>query len=360
MRLPSPDSAGGRGQVGSSVVQRACAACKASQDSEDEVRRVADISGLREPFAEQLVTAFLSSQGTVQRQATSHENDDDTAAGKRILMQAKLANPQPGAELEAALGSLEGRGEPLPDTARDDMEDRFGHDFSRVRIHADASAARLAGQVNARAFTIGRNVAFASREYAPNGTAGSRRLLAHELTHVIQQGDTGTPMIQRQPEIEMPAEDIPAEPRLIKSRPSPTDWIREPSPSGSLDEKQWAEGLKANDIAKLYADIAKVAQAEKVFEGPAAVPKISERINIVNDARSGMTPGLNFSPFFMDRGGTFFVNAEGGKPFVGYNPSRADPLPKVAIVLSKEAFSTKSVALGALRHEMMHAEHLTH
>jgi len=164
----------------------------------------ADIAAVQRDIAqdeieEQLVTAFLSSQDTVQRQADSPEDSEDAAAGERILMQAKLAGPrqaQPAAELKAAIYSLEGRGDPLPSALRDDMEGRFGHDFSGVRVHADASAARLARQVNARAFTIGRNVAFASGEYAPNGTAESRRLLAHELTHVIQQGRAG-PRLQR-------------------------------------------------------------------------------------------------------------------------------------------------------------------
>ena len=180
---------------------------------------------------------------------------------------------------------------------------------------------------------------------------------------VVQPGNAGKPAIQRQPksgstEIEMPAEVFPAEPSLIKSRRGPTDWIRDVAPSGSLDEKQWADALKASDIAKLYADIAKVAQAAKVFEGPAAV-KTADSITIIKEAKQDLTPGLNFSPFFMDRGGTFFVKPEGGRPFVGYSPSRTDPLPKVAIVLTKEALATKSMALGVLRHEMVHAEHLT-
>jgi Domain of unknown function (DUF4157) len=259
--------------------------------------------------------------------------------------------------------TLHSPGQPLDAATRQLFEPRFGWDFGRVRVHTDARAARSASALDARAFTFGERIVFGAGRYAPAGFDG-RRLIAHELAHVIQQIDTGTPTIQRQPdsgskEIEMPEENVPAEPTLIKSRRGLTDWIRDPSPSGSLDEKQWADGLKANDIAKLYADIAKVAHTEKVFEGPAAVPKTTDSINIVKDAKNGMNPGLNFSDFFMDPGGSFFVNPEGGKPFVGFTPSRTDPLPKVAIVLSKQAFSTKSVALGVLRHEMVHAEHLT-
>jgi hypothetical protein len=64
---------------------------------------------------------------------------------------------------------------------------RFGHDFANVRIHADAEAAESARAVNALAYTVGRDVVFAAGQYAPNTGAG-QQLLAHELTHVVQQG----------------------------------------------------------------------------------------------------------------------------------------------------------------------------
>ncbi len=67
------------------------------------------------------------------------------------------------------------------------MEPRFGHDFSRVRIHADVQAAASAEAVNARAYTVGHNVVFRHGQYNPSAQTGSR-LLAHELAHVVQQG----------------------------------------------------------------------------------------------------------------------------------------------------------------------------
>ena len=74
---------------------------------------------------------------------------------------------------------------------------RFGHDFSGVRIHSDPRAATLASTLNARAFTLGRDIVFGRGEYSP-GTAGGNRLLAHELAHVVQQHSSQT-TIQRQP-----------------------------------------------------------------------------------------------------------------------------------------------------------------
>jgi hypothetical protein len=77
-------------------------------------------------------------------------------------------------------------GKPLDAATRADMEPRFGHDFSKVRVHADARAAEAAEAVNALAYTVGRDVVFGAGQYAPDTTVG-RRLLAHELTHVVQQ-----------------------------------------------------------------------------------------------------------------------------------------------------------------------------
>ena len=81
-------------------------------------------------------------------------------------------------------------GEPLSDSARQGFEPRFGSDFSGVRVHTDSGAAALAQSLSARAFTVGGDIAFAAGEYRP-GTQAGDRLLAHELTHVLQQGQGG-------------------------------------------------------------------------------------------------------------------------------------------------------------------------
>lgn len=81
---------------------------------------------------------------------------------------------------------LSSPGQPLDRTTRTFFEPRFGQDFSRMRIHADAHAAESARAVEARAYTVGQHVVFGTGEYAP-ATAAGQRLLAHELTHVVQQ-----------------------------------------------------------------------------------------------------------------------------------------------------------------------------
>jgi hypothetical protein len=88
-------------------------------------------------------------------------------------------------------------GRPLDAATRAFVEPRFGHDFSHVRVHTDATAAQSAEAVNAQAYAVGRDLVFARGQYAP-GTARGRHLLAHELAHVVQQeGGLGTSVVQR-------------------------------------------------------------------------------------------------------------------------------------------------------------------
>jgi Domain of unknown function (DUF4157) len=79
-----------------------------------------------------------------------------------------------------------GGGSPLDEDTRADMESRFGHDFSDVRVHTGGKADESARSVNAQAYTVGSDIVFDSGGYDPSSDAG-RHLLAHELTHVVQQ-----------------------------------------------------------------------------------------------------------------------------------------------------------------------------
>ena len=92
------------------------------------------------------------------------------------------------------IDALDGGGQPLEAGVRSFMENRIGHHFGDVRVHTNGRAASTAQAINARAYTLGRNVVFGSGEYRPNSHSG-RQLLAHELVHVIQQkGDGATVM----------------------------------------------------------------------------------------------------------------------------------------------------------------------
>lgn len=88
---------------------------------------------------------------------------------------------------------LRSPGQPLDSATRASMEQSLGHDFSQVRVHADEKAAESARAVNALAYTVGRDVVFGTGQFAPDTMAG-RRLLAHELTHVVQQAGSSGPI----------------------------------------------------------------------------------------------------------------------------------------------------------------------
>jgi hypothetical protein len=81
---------------------------------------------------------------------------------------------------------LAGSGRPVEPTLREEMEQRFGHDFTRVRVHAGGAAEQSAQEVNANAYTVGHHIVFGATQFSP-GTNSGRRLIAHELTHVVQQ-----------------------------------------------------------------------------------------------------------------------------------------------------------------------------
>ena len=117
---------------------------------------------------------------------------------KRLALQRRSASQADATEVPPIVGEvLQSSGQPLDASTRAFFEARFGRDFSGVRLHADARATESAHALNSLAYTAGRHIVFASGQYSP-GTTGGLRLLAHELTHVVQQASGA---IQAKPEI---------------------------------------------------------------------------------------------------------------------------------------------------------------
>ncbi|MEL6404705.1 MAG: DUF4157 domain-containing protein [Chloroflexota bacterium] len=92
-----------------------------------------------------------------------------------------------GGDVEGDIQSARGGGQAMPDTLRSPLESAFGTDFSNVRVHTDSDAHALNRSVQAKAFTTGNDIFFSKGTYNPESESG-QRLLAHELTHVVQQG----------------------------------------------------------------------------------------------------------------------------------------------------------------------------
>jgi hypothetical protein len=122
----------------------------------------------------------------VHRAATLEEEEVQAKA----LVQRADGGFEAGAEFEAGLEAARGGGQPLPSATRAFMEQRIGADFSGVNVHTDGQADRLNQSIQAKAFTTGQDVYFREGAYQPESQAG-QELIAHELTHVVQQTGGG-------------------------------------------------------------------------------------------------------------------------------------------------------------------------
>lgn len=165
----------------------------------------------REAAPEEEEIQMMPAQGqatAVQREAAPEEEEllqmkpaqgqavaiQREAAPEEEELQMKPASSQAAAksgftadeEIEQRLQSLRGNGQPLPKELRSEMEAHLGADFSGVRLHTNSEASQLNRRLAARAFTHGKDIYLDSGEYNPTSREG-KRLLAHELTHVVQQ-----------------------------------------------------------------------------------------------------------------------------------------------------------------------------
>jgi len=211
------------GLLGSALLQPKLRIGPPGDAYEREADRVAD-TVLRMPVGNGAPPVPVSSAGDdegVQRMCEECEEErlqrSASAGGELVqrachcqkeeeLVQPKAAadgdRPRATPDFEARVEGLRGAGRPLPAEVRGFFEPRFGHDFGTVRVHTGGAAGEAAQAVRARAFTVGSDVVFGAGEWSP-GTAAGRRLLAHELTHVVQQAPLAArrqPLLQRAPE----------------------------------------------------------------------------------------------------------------------------------------------------------------
>lgn len=130
----------------------------------------------------------------------------------RTTERSPSASTKSAVTLSHSLQQSKGGGNPLPPAVQTDMQHHFGRDLSNVRIHTDDNAAQMSRAIGARAFTHGNNIYFSSGAFAPTSESG-KSLLAHELTHTVQQGASGE-KIQRyiEPTQEVVLEPTPPEP----------------------------------------------------------------------------------------------------------------------------------------------------
>jgi hypothetical protein len=174
-----------------------------------------------------------------------------------------------------------GGGRPLEDPARTFMEARFGRDFTAVRIHADGEAAASARALNARAYTLGRDIVFASGEYLPESGEG-RRLLAHELAHVVQQDQEARPTIIRRQQADAPA-------------PSPASGAAPPPPAATAGGQPTADHPAGLIVEDSTQDVApgQMKRGQFLSQLRAAVYSTAEQAVASSPMAAAIRPQMN-------------------------------------------------------------------
>ncbi|MDB5014951.1 MAG: hypothetical protein JWQ25_3153 [Daejeonella sp.] len=139
----------------------------------------------------------MPQQSFIQRKCDHCEEEEKTPS---VMRKAESVNAgmQASSSLVSSLNATKGNGEPLPQRSQNFMENAFGTNFSSVRLHTDNQAAEMNESIQAKAFTHGNDIYFNSGQLDTESTEGNK-LLAHELTHTIQQGESVNRMVQRTP-----------------------------------------------------------------------------------------------------------------------------------------------------------------
>ena len=191
---PQASAAGTGSSTGSSIISTARIAAQATPPVISEVQRESVEREVEQESEEERddehkaeltrKTASASADGAPQDQDEDDRREDGAGSA---LQRRGGGGALVDENIEAKIRALRGRGQALPPTLKEFYERRFGRDFSQVRIHTDGPSADLAKKVNAKAFAVGPNVVFGKGYYQP-GTRDGRELMAHELTHVVQQG----------------------------------------------------------------------------------------------------------------------------------------------------------------------------
>jgi hypothetical protein len=201
-----------------------------------------DLALHRKPLAEQIAPK-------VQRQNPAPPQLADPAAPG--VQRSADGSFEAGSHLENRLAATHNSGQALDDSLRRKMETRFGSDFGSVRVHNDTESHEMNREIQAQAFTHGSNIYFGAGKYDP-GTNAGQHLVAHELTHVVQQGGAG---IQRHPshaeEEEVQAKPLAADIQRHPSHAEEEDVQAKPLAAGSLRQPPAAgrEQIQARPVA---------------------------------------------------------------------------------------------------------------
>jgi hypothetical protein len=319
---------------------------------DDPLEREADAVAekvMRMPDA--AVSASVSPLRISRKCAACEEEEKQTVRSKR-----EGARVGEGEALATVDDALRSPGEPLDTATRAFFEPRFGHDFSGVRVHRDDQAGRSAQKLGALAYAVQKDVVFARGAYAPTQDTG-RRLIAHELTHVVQQGNSRNTSVQCDTPPAQPAPSggaPPAAPAAAVPCP-PTTAVKASTLSQYVDLMKCAEtrlSSSPRDMLTTFRQLYYGSQAWSVSSNP-VWDDVVKCPRPVGDPR----PALGIPLLDSLQGSQEVSGVDVGHVFVGLE-SMMCPTPKVTpaqtvlgmhanINLPNEDFATWAGDLGA-------------
>ena len=163
--------------VANQAIQRKCASC----EQEEKLQRQPDPASAEASADKEK----KEDEKKLQRAPTSAEASADKD-DKKLQKKEAAGSTTSTANVSTYVGSLNGKGQVMSPLVNQFFSSRIGYDFSQVRVHTDKEAAESAKSVNAKAYTIGNNIVFNEGQFNTESQEG-KKLLAHELTHVVQQ-----------------------------------------------------------------------------------------------------------------------------------------------------------------------------
>ena len=172
-------------------LQRKCASCE-KEEAEAKLQRVEqDDEGQMQKSPDSDYSSLDARERDLQRRGLiplkMPRGPGFQSGVNQVYRQRWLDERTAPPRVESSINTARGGGRLLSPTERSYYEPRFGTSFSGVKIHTDSKSAQLSRSVNAKAFTVGRDIFFGAGEYSPNTVQG-KKLMAHELTHTVQQG----------------------------------------------------------------------------------------------------------------------------------------------------------------------------
>jgi len=251
------------------LIQTKCTAC----EQEEKLQKKEEEDLVQESPLEQRKPIFESNaekpddEKNLQRKYAECEKEDDLMKQKKIENNSTQTD---STSIESNLNSSKGNGSPLPEGIRAQIESSFDADFSNVRIHNDSSAVQMSKNLNAQAFTHDKDIYFNAGKYDANSTEG-KHLLAHELTHVIQQNSDEN--VIRRDELKPAAKAAPptlkyknAEKENKKySQPDSLGWESKLGRAAGGKYKAWLDLWKAGKFDE-FADAVAQFQIEQGFK----------------------------------------------------------------------------------------------